>query len=187
MNKKLLAVILTLTLAFLSLTMLVISLKPNTTAQDLPKGSEWTLLVDGLVESPANLSYSKILTMPKTTVDAELYCVDNPHSAVAEGNWTGVRLSLILEMAGVSSEAVKVVFGSDDGYNSDLPVSTAMRGDMIIAYGLNNQSLPEKLRLVVPGKWGYKWVSRLAHIELVNYDFKGTWESQGYSDEANIP
>jgi hypothetical protein len=39
------------------------------------------------------------------------------------------------------------------------------------------------LRLVVPGKWGYKWISRLTEISLVDFDFKGTYESQGYSDE----
>jgi hypothetical protein len=38
---------------------------------------------------------------------------------------------------------------------------------------------------VVPSKWGYKWVSQLIRVEPVNYDFKGTWESAGYSDEAN--
>jgi hypothetical protein len=40
--------------------------------------------------------------------------------------------------------------------------------------------------LVVPGKWGYKWISQLTVIELVNYDFLGRWESAGYSDEADI-
>jgi DMSO/TMAO reductase YedYZ molybdopterin-dependent catalytic subunit len=186
-KRKLLMITLALVLAFLSLASLTIFLKLNTVAEDLPKGSEWVLLVDGFVRSALNLSYSEILAMPKTTVNAELYCVDNPNFAIAKGNWTGVKLRFILEKAQITSDAVKVVFRSNDDYNSDLPVTTAMREDIIIAYELNGQPLPEKLRLAVPGKWGYKWVSHLAHIELVNYDFKGTWESRGYSDEANIP
>jgi len=186
-RRKFLIITLALAIAILSLASLLIFLKPSTVAEDLSKDSEWTLLVDGFVKSPLNLSYSEIFAMPKTTVNAELYCVDNPNFAIAKGNWTGVKLSIILEKAGVKSDAIKVVFRSNDGYNSDLPVTTAMREDIIIAYELNDQPLPEILRLTVPGKWGYKWVSRLAHIELVNYDFKGTWESRGYSDEANIP
>jgi hypothetical protein len=42
------------------------------------------------------------------------------------------------------------------------------------------------LRLVVPGRWGYKWIHHLNKIELVNYDFLGKFESQGYSDSAEI-
>ena len=186
-KRKFLIITLALAIAFLSLTSLVILLKSNTVAEDLPKGSEWALVVDGFVRNPLNLTYGEILVMPKTTVYAELYCVDNPNFAITKGNWTGVKLGFILERAGVKSDAVKVVFRSQDGYTSDLSVTTAMREDIIIAYELNSQSLPETLRLAVPGKWGYKWVSRLAHIELVDYDFKGTWESRGYSDEADIP
>jgi DMSO/TMAO reductase YedYZ molybdopterin-dependent catalytic subunit len=124
--------------------------------------------------------------MPKTTVYAELYCVDSPGFMLAGGNWTGVKLGFLLEEVQVLSGAVKVAFHANDGYASDLPVTTAMRDDIIVAYDLNGQPLSEQLRLVVPGKWGYKWVSLLVHIELVNYDFKGTWESRGYSDEADI-
>jgi len=147
----------------------------------------WQLLVNGLVQSPLNLNLSELNAMPITTVNAVLYCVDLPNHPVAQGNWTGVKLNLLLGEAGVSSDAVKVAFTATDGYTTDLTVQTAMRPDVIVAYELNGQPLPEKLRLVVPGKWGYKWISSLSKIELVNFDFKGMWESRGYSDEANIP
>jgi DMSO/TMAO reductase YedYZ molybdopterin-dependent catalytic subunit len=62
-----------------------------------------------------------------------------------------------------------------------------MSEDVIIAYQLNDEPLQEQLRLVVPGRFGYKWISHLTMIELVNYDFKGKWESRGYSDEGLIP
>lgn len=41
--------------------------------------------------------------------------------------------------------------------------------------------------MVVPGKWGYKWIRGPTRIVLVDYDFLGYWESSGYSDEADIP
>ncbi|NIR87790.1 molybdopterin-dependent oxidoreductase, partial [Candidatus Bathyarchaeota archaeon] len=86
----------------------------------------------------------------------------------------------------VSPEAVKVAFYAADDFTTDLIVTTAMREDVLLAYERDGEPLPEKLRLVVPGKWGYKWISQLIHIELVNYDFKGSWESRGYSDTAEI-
>jgi DMSO/TMAO reductase YedYZ molybdopterin-dependent catalytic subunit len=149
--------------------------------------AEWTLVVDGLVQSPLSLTFDDLLAMPTSTVYAKLYCVDWPSTPIAEGNWTGVRLGLILEEAGVSTLAVKVALYADDGFSTDLTVTTAMRDDIILAYERDGEPLAENLRLVVPGKWGYKWIRGLTHIELVNYDFKGFYESMGYSDEADIP
>jgi DMSO/TMAO reductase YedYZ molybdopterin-dependent catalytic subunit len=125
--------------------------------------------------------------MEKTTEYVELYCVDYPTVPVEKGEWTGVRLGLLLEQAGVSPDAVKIAFYADDDYSTDLTIATAMREDVLVAYERDGVPLDEKLRLVLPGKWGYKWIGHLAHIELVDYDFTGIWEGRGYSDEADIP
>jgi DMSO/TMAO reductase YedYZ molybdopterin-dependent catalytic subunit len=157
-----------------------------TSAPGTSTESEWRLVVDGLVESPLNLTFDDLLAMPKSTVNAELYCVGGPTTVLAKGDWTGVRLGRLLENAEVSPEAVKVAFYADDGFTTDLTVATAMRDDIILAYERDGEPLTEKLRLVVPGKWGYKWIRDVTHIELVDYDFKGFYESSGYSDEADI-
>src|SRR4030042_2911566 len=124
--------------------------------------------------------------MPQTTVNAAIICVDFPNNVIVQGNWTGVNLWLLLEPAGVSPDAVKVAFYASDGFSTDLPVETAKREDIILAYEKDGAPLGETLRLVVPGKWGYKWISQVTRIELVDYDFKGFWESRGYSDAADI-
>jgi DMSO/TMAO reductase YedYZ molybdopterin-dependent catalytic subunit len=147
---------------------------------------EWTVIVDGFVESPLNLTIDDIVAMPPSTVYGVLICVGLPTSPLEEGYWSGVRLGFILEQAGVSPEAVKVAFYADDGFTTDLPVTTAMRDDIILAYEKDGEPLAENLRLVVPCKWGYKWIRDLTHIELVDYDFLGHYESRGYSDEADI-
>ncbi|MBM4401463.1 MAG: hypothetical protein FJ045_05895, partial [Crenarchaeota archaeon] len=97
-----------------------------------------------------------------------------------------VKLWLLLEEAGVSPETVKVAFYAQDAYTTDLQVDTAQRDDIILAYAKDGEPLNEVLRLVVPGKWGYKWISQVTVIELVDYNFLGRWESQGYSDEADV-
>jgi hypothetical protein len=148
--------------------------------------SDWQLTVNGLVEHPLNLTLADIASMPQTTVYAQLICVGAPNSVLTEGNWTGVRLWLLLQEAGVLPETVKVAFHAQDGYTTDLAVDTALRDDVILAYEKDGAPLSETLRLVVPGCWGYKWIAQVTYIELVNYDFLGLYESQGYSDEANI-
>lgn len=158
-----------------------------TSTPDASGMSERMLVLDGLVQSPLSLTFDELMAKPRSTVYAELYCVDFPMAALAKGDWTGVRLGLLLEEAGVSPEAVKVALYADDGYTTDLTVATATRDDIILAYEIDGEPLEEDLRLVVPDKWGYKWIRDVTHIELVDYDFKGLYESRGYSDEADIP
>jgi len=162
----------------------VSGLKPTVYAES--ESSEMQLTITGLVEQPLNLSLTELVAMPQVTVYASLICVGNPSGLVAEGNWVGVSLWLLLETAGVSPDAVKVAFHASDGYSTDLTVETARREDIILAYEKDGVPLEETLRLVVPGKWGYKWISDVTVIELVDYDFLGFWESNGYSDAADL-
>jgi hypothetical protein len=148
--------------------------------------SDWQLTVNGLVGHPLNLTLADIASMPQTTGYAQLICVGAPYSVLTEGNWTGVRLWLLLQEAGALPETVKVAFHAQDGYTTDLTVDTAMRDDVILAYEKDGAPLSETLRLVVPGCWGYKWIAQVIGIELVNYNFLGMYESLGYSDEAHI-
>ena len=96
-------------------------------------------------------------------------------------------------MAGVSDDAVKVAFYATDGYSTDLTLETALRPDILIAYKKDGEFISKSkegyppLQLVVPGKYGYKWIQYLTHMEAVNYDYLGTWERRGYSDEADFP
>ena len=157
---------------------------PSANSADSTDVQEGRLIVTGLVNNPLNLSWADLVAMPKTTVNATLVCVDAPRTALMAGNWTGVKLRTLLENAEVSAVAIKVGFHAADGYSTDLTVETARRDDIILAYEKDGISL-YSLRLVVPGKWGYKWINQLIVIELFDYNFLGLWESQGYSDEAN--
>jgi DMSO/TMAO reductase YedYZ molybdopterin-dependent catalytic subunit len=168
-------------IAVLAIASFITATKP---AQGESNDVEWQLTVAG--EHPFNLSLTEMQALPQTTVNATLYCVDQPNYVVAQGNWTGVKLWYLLEEAGVSPDAVKVAFYAADGYATDLTLATAKRDDIIVAYQKDDLPLSESLRLVVPGKWGYKWIAQLTSIELVNFDFTGMWESRGYTDSADI-
>ena len=77
----------------------------------------------------------------------------------------------------------KVALYASDGYSSDLSIDLAKQDNVILAYAKDG-SLLSGLRLVVPGHWGYKWINQVQSIKLVNYNFLGRWESQGYSDDG---
>ena len=147
---------------------------------------QWTISVTGFVDRPVNLTLEDIVSLPEVTVRANLICVGMPHTPLAEGNWMGARLRDVLETAGVSTGAVKVAFHAIDGFTTDLTLEDAYRDDIIVSYAKDGSPLEKTVRLVVPGKWGYKWIRELTTIELVDYDFKGYYESRGYTDSAEI-
>lgn len=147
----------------------------------------WVLSVDGLVENPLNLSYENITTFPVTSEIVTLKCVDGP---TGTANWTGVKLKAILDMAFIEENATEVIFYGADRYSSSLTLEDASSSDVILAYEMNGEPLPVDqgypLRVVAPGKYGYKWVKWITRIEVIDYDYKGYWESRGWDDEADI-
>jgi len=148
---------------------------------------DWVLRVDGLVENPLNLTYENITAFSSVSEKVTLKCIDGPSGTA---NWTGVRLKAILDMAGVKENATEVVFYAEDGYSSSLTIKDATSSDVILAYEMNGETLPVDhgypLRLVVPGKYGYKWVKWMTDIEVIDNDYKGYWESRGWDDDADI-
>jgi len=156
-------------------------LRTNAESSDLPD-SQWRLIVTGLVDNPLNLTLSNLKTMPMTTENATLYCIDYPGVPLMQGTWVGVKLSYLLEQAGVQSKAFKIAFQAADNYSTDLILQQGLQENVILAYENNGAPLAETLRLVVPGTWGYKWISQVTRINLVDYDFLGVMETRGYSD-----
>jgi DMSO/TMAO reductase YedYZ molybdopterin-dependent catalytic subunit len=132
-----------------------------------------------------NLTLSEIVAIPKSIVNAALICVDAPNTPITKGNWTGIKLRTLLEIAEPSANVTKDGFGATDDYSTNLTVEAAMQDNIILAYEKDGVSLND-LRLVEPGRWGYKWISCLTYIELVDYNFLGVWESKGYSDQSYV-
>jgi hypothetical protein len=176
------------TLTIITITVLAIAFFNSrlSPAQAQTSNPTYQLIITGLVQNPLSLTLNDIKDMPQATEYATLYCVDAATTPLQEGNWTGVELSYLLQQANVSSGAVKVAFFAPDGFTTDLTVQMATQDNSIlIAYQLDNTAL-SGLQLVVPYNWGYKWISDLTQIKLVNYNFLGTEESAGYPDNATI-
>lgn len=151
---------------------------------DSAENNEWQLTVTGLVQQSLSISLADLFAMSQTSIQASLVCAGPPSLLVTEGNWTGVMLWLILQEAGLLNETVKIAFYAKDGYTTDLTPEIVQHDDVLVAYKKDGVPLTETLRLVVPGRWGYKWISQLTAIELVDYDFLGVYESRGYPDNG---
>jgi DMSO/TMAO reductase YedYZ molybdopterin-dependent catalytic subunit len=95
-----------------------------------------------------------------------------------------------LNISGLRSGASYVLFSSADGYSTTLPLDYLRQNRILLAYGLNDLTLPPDrgfpLQLVAKNKYGYKWAKWITSIEVTDKDIRGYWESRGYSDSANV-
>jgi hypothetical protein len=187
MRKTLRMASLTLLLIFALITFLPAS-KTTGAIDQTPSALE----IYGSVSTPLNLTYAELVSLPMVSEVAELRCVTG--SPDVTYNWTGIPLFYLLTLAQIKPEAYKIVTRCSDGYTSDLLVEDALKPTTILALEANGTSLPPLTygpagpnRLAVPGKWGYKWASGVEEIEVVTTDYKGEWESSGYSDTADVP
>ena len=88
-------------------------------------------------------------------------------------NWSGVKISDLLSQEAISPFAGSSDFLATDGYKVTIPIETAMRPDVIIAYELDGNPLKENLRLVLPGMNGNLWISMIASITLSTTQVSG--------------
>jgi DMSO/TMAO reductase YedYZ molybdopterin-dependent catalytic subunit len=150
---------------------------------------EYKLQVTGLVERPLTLSYSQIVAMPKTRLVRDFQCVTGWR--VPDVPWTGVRLSDVLDRAGVKPEATALRFVSFDGaYTESLTLAQARRPDVIVAYELEDRQLSSDhggpVRLYVAPMYGYKSCKWLESIELTAHVEPGYWEKRGYDVDGFV-
>lgn len=153
--------------------------------QYIDRGS-YRLQVDGLVENPRNFTYEEITELPETSKVVDLNCVEG-WSFTAK--WTGVKMADLFAETGTQENATTVIFYSADGYSTSLDMDYLLENDVILAYKLNDVTLPLDrgfpLQLVAEGKYGYKWAKWIVRIELSDSPYRGYWEERGYNNRAD--
>jgi sulfane dehydrogenase subunit SoxC len=167
----------------------------------------WRLRVDGRVGHELSLSLDDLRSRPAVTLAVTLECAGNGRAAlsprplsqpwlleaVGTAEWTGTPLRGLLEDAGVHEDAADVVFraldrgvegGEEQQYERSLPLSEALRDEILLAYAMNGQPLPPQhgfpLRLVVPGWYGMTSVKWLERITVLDRPFEGYQQARGY-------
>lgn len=149
--------------------------------------NSYRLKVDGLVENPRNLSYEEIIALPQTSKVVDLNCVEGWNFTA---KWTGVKIAELFNETGAMENATTVIFYSADGYSTSLDKDYLLKNEIILAYKLNDVTLPPErgfpLQLVAEGKYGYKWAKWITGIRLTDSSYKGYWEQRGYNNEAEV-
>jgi len=150
----------------------------------------WRLKIDGLVDRPMELTYADLTALPASEGYYTLMCISNEIGGELWGNahWRGVKLKYLLEQAGVHPDGVKAIFSAADDYKDSVKLDRALHPDALLAWEMNGAPLKSEhgfpARLLIPGIYGMKNVKWLSGITIVDTDFRGFWQNQGWDDAA---
>ncbi|HKQ57419.1 MAG TPA: sulfite oxidase [Candidatus Eisenbacteria bacterium] len=166
----------------------------------------WRLEVTGRVRTPLSLSLGDFDALPMVEAVHTLECAGNGRAlfhlpstsgiqwdwgAVGNAKWSGVRLSTVLQRAGVAPEAKHVWFEAADQaplpdaprFVRSVPIEKAME-DVLLAHTMNDQRLPElhgaPLRAIVPGWFGMASTKWLTGLRLEEKPSDNHFMARGY-------
>jgi DMSO/TMAO reductase YedYZ molybdopterin-dependent catalytic subunit len=127
--------------------------------------ADWRLKVDGMVARPQAFSLADLRKFPAQN-QVTLHACEQGWSFIAE--WTGVQLSYILNLVGISAQAKYVAVFSHDKVWDTLDMFDAWHPQTLLAYGMNGAPLPAPhgapVRMRVGRQIGYKNVKFLSHL-----------------------
>jgi sulfane dehydrogenase subunit SoxC len=160
------------------------------------------LLIHGLVERPLLLSMDDIVRFPAVSRIHFIECPANggmewraaqlnslqfTHGMIGCAEWTGVKLSTLLEEVGLKAEAKWIMVEGADGahMNRSLPIEKCL-DDCLVVYAQNGEALrPDQgypLRLLVPGWEGNVSVKWLRRIKVGDKPWFSREETSKYTD-----
>jgi len=159
----------------------------------------YELLVHGMVERPTIFSLADLKRFPATSRICFLECSGNLRRGTPETlpqmvcgltsqtEWTGVRLSTVLEEVGASSNATWFLAEGQDAavMTRSIPMVKAF-DDAMIVYAQNGDALMPgngfPARLLLPGWEGNSSVKWLRRLELADQPFMTREETSKYTD-----
>lgn len=152
--------------------------------------ANWTLVVDGLVANPVELSFVDVVELLRQDQLMDFHCVEG--WSVYDVPWNGVHLSTLFDLVEPLETATHVTFHTvEDQYNESLPLEVAVEPHTILAYGVGGSTLPLShgfpARMVIPRLLGYKSAKYVYRIELTDAPVEGYWVAVGYPYDGEVP
>ena len=152
---------------------------------------DWRLQIEGLVANPMSFSLEELRRLPAES-HIVLHACEQGWSYIAE--WTGVRLSAVLDLVKTRAQARYIVFmpfpnprqttGEVRVQWDSIDMADALHPQTLLAYGMNGEVLPADfgapVRLRMGRQLGYKNTKYLSRI-IVTDDMDlyrkgpGTW------------
>jgi DMSO/TMAO reductase YedYZ molybdopterin-dependent catalytic subunit len=149
--------------------------------------TDWRVEVNGMVSNPSSFSLADLRSFPQSSQITALTCEEG-WSFI--GEWIGVPLSHVLQLAGALAQARYVVYYSiQRNWMQSIDMSDALHPQTLLIHGMNGGDLPVghggPVRLRLPRQLGYKNVKYITRITLTD-SLKGFVKKSSYSWYAGI-
>ena len=157
-------------------------ISPKVPVWDPGTNGVWRLEVSGAVQRPLSLTLDDLQKLPRVTQKVDHFCVEGWN---ARATWSGVRVSDLARVAGITADAQFVDFaGFDKGYHESWDMESAMHPQTLVAYGMDGYLLTPgygaPARVHSPVKLGYKNTKYLTRVVFMPVRNGGFWSDQGY-------
>jgi sulfane dehydrogenase subunit SoxC len=160
------------------------------------------LLIHGMVKQPLIFSLNDLMRYPMETHIRFLECGGNSapmwsktpiqanvqalHGLLSCSEWTGIRLSTLLDEAGVDPKASWIIAEGADGVtmNRSIPIAKAMDDAMLVFFQNGERIHPWNgypMRLLLPGYEGNMNVKWLRRLKLTDTPVMAINESRQYT------
>lgn len=149
-------------------------------------GSTWRLNLP-----TRSLTYEELLAVPPQQLELTLACISNDvgGTLISNGMWKGPRVTDVLALTTVPSDAVWMLMESSDGYTESFRLSE-LTPDHVLATHLNGAPLTPQhgfpARFLFPGHYGMKQPKWVTRIRFSANDQPGYWENNGWDERAII-
>jgi DMSO/TMAO reductase YedYZ molybdopterin-dependent catalytic subunit len=145
--------------------------------------TNYELTIGGLVDRPKKYTLDELRAMPQTRVVADVVCTDGWR--VDDTPFSGVKLSDLLDAAGVRAKGTAVHFTCFDGaYTESLTLEQARRADVLVALDMQDKPITHAhggpVRLFAAPMYFYKSAKWLSGITVTSKVKPGYWEERGY-------
>ena len=149
--------------------------------------SDWDLRLTGGVAEPVTLTFDELRALPTVEETFDIHCVTK--WSKFDTRWTGVRLTTLMDLAGVHPDATHLIEHAEFGYTTNLPLADVRRDDVLVAWAYDGEPLePDHgypVRLVLPHRYFWKSAKWLRALEFSAGDQPGFWERNGYHNDGD--
>jgi DMSO/TMAO reductase YedYZ molybdopterin-dependent catalytic subunit len=142
----------------------------------------WRFSVSGAIERPLTLSWKELEALPHRETVCDIHCVTR--WSRYDNRFEGIPVQAVLQQAGPRPQARFVLVHAEQGFTTNLPLDDLDRPANLLALHHDGEPLaPEHggpVRLLVPHLYFWKSAKWVRGLELVEEDYPGFWEQNGY-------
>ncbi len=157
-------------------------LKPMGGIPGSPAAGSFRVKIHGMVNSPQELNFAQLRKVGPVSKTLDVHCVTG--WSLLGGQWTGVPIKALAEMAGIKKGARHVVIEGAHGYTANVPLDEALSSDNLLAWEHEGRRLARAhgapVRAVIPDLYFWKSAKWITGLRFTRKLELGYWEARGY-------